>query len=144
MEFKQYTPYQFINKNSEQVLAVAAAGMSNGTNIIQWGNNKGKEQSFMFFKAEDDYFYIVALHSLKVVAVEGSSHKEGANIVQWEKADISDQRWEILPYGDYFKFKNKNSGQVIAVGSSSQLAGANVLQWPDISNADQEWKIVEF
>jgi len=106
-------------------LDVDAAGVSNGTNIQQWGCNGTAAQNWQLLPAGGGYM-IRSDRSGKCLDVDGGSTAIGANVQQWECVGVGQQI--LIPEGGALRFQHSN--MCLDVEGGSFNSGANIQQWP--------------
>lgn len=89
-------------------------------------------------------YRIVAKHNNKALTVVNNSQSLGAAIVQATAANLSSQKWILVPTSDgYYKIKSLLTGQAMDIRWGVARQGARVNQWTyDVSSKSQEWKLI--
>ena len=136
--------YTITNRNSEKVLDVDSASLSNGAPVIQWDNNGNQNQEWEIVDMGDGSFKFVARHSKKVIDLKNSNLADGNEIQQWKDNGTDAQRWQIVPLeNNFYKIISKASGKALQVNGSSLENGAIINQWTYSNNFSKQWMITK-
>ena len=134
--------YRIVNKKSNKVLDVYSDGITDGSNVDQWGWNGGNNQKWAVTYLGNGQYQAMGVGSGKLLEVANASTANGANVQIWSSNGNNCQKWTITPAGDgNYKFLNVNSGKAVDVSSGSTADGANVIQWPYSGADNQLWRI---
>lgn len=86
--------YEIVNKNSGKCLADPASSPNAGVQLIQYGCDKGAEQTWYFDRNPDTGFAQMRNRASGLCAAVGaSSTTPGAPVVQWSCYGGAEQRW---------------------------------------------------
>jgi hypothetical protein len=141
--------YKLVNRNSKQVLEVAAGSVAAGANVRQ-SNYTGQGYQHFSVKPVDprigedfSYFSIIAGHSGKSLDVQDWSLQNGANIIVWDDAKGANQQW-FLEYSEdgWFYIRSRHSSLCLEVANSSSVQFANVQQRTKTGAFNQQWRFV--
>ncbi len=129
--------------HSGKCVDVAAAGLTDGTNIQQATCNNGSAQDFDVIETVNGEYKLVSVVSAKVVDVAGASLLDKGNIQQWADNGSAAQRFFIRRVAGSvtdFNIINKNSGRCLDVFAGSTADGANVQQFGCNGNPQQRFR----
>lgn len=134
--------YRMTSKVSGKLVDVAGAGMTDGTDVIQYHATGSDAQVWHFEHLGDAYYKITAKHSGKVLDVSYGSTEDGANVWQWTWNGGDAQRWRVEVLGDgACRLVAKCSGKVLDVAGASTADGADIIQYTWTDNNAQHFYI---
>ena len=130
--------YIIRNKNSNKVLDVQNAGMTNGSNVWQYEENGSDAQKWIIQKNTNGSYSIISKLNGLHLDIQNGNIIPGANVQVYEENDSSAQQFTFIEIlkpektiedGTYriAMFSNQNIG--IDIDGGSQENGANVLLW---------------
>lgn len=127
-------------------LDVYRGGLTNGTKIIQWTFNGGKNQQWNLAPIQP-YYAIRNVNSGLVMDVKGGNSTAGANVIQWPYQGHNNQQWAVVADGTHngtavYQIVNLNSGLVLDVYGGQKNAGAQVIQWSNHNGLNQQWYLI--
>jgi hypothetical protein len=135
--------FTYINKSTDQAMAVENASTADHAAIVQVTPGSGKEQQWNLNYDSAGYFNVTNVNSSKVIDVTSSSTGDGAALIQYTGNDGDNQKWRVVDKGSgYYQLVNKNSGKVAEVPAGSTAAGAALDQRAAAANAaNQLWEM---
>jgi hypothetical protein len=135
--------YKIVNRNSGQLLDIAASSTANGGLADQWTDNNGANQQWSFVAVNGGY-KLINSHSGLLLDNPGSSTSTGTQLDQWKDTNGSNQWWNIVSDGNgYYSLVNQRSGLYGDVSGASTTTGAAVIQWTSDSGNNQQWSFVQ-
>ena len=102
-----------VGADSNKVIEVAGSNTVDNAKVDIWDNGNVPAQKF-YFKYENGYYIITAMHTGKCLTVKDGSVEEGAEIVHSKYEGLDSQKWIL-------RDSNKN-GWVISLLSNPQLS----------------------
>jgi hypothetical protein len=136
--------YKLFPKHSQKALNVEDNSITDGANVIQWGNGNSDNSRWILTDVGSGYFKVEAKSSLKALSVSGDSTADGGDVIQWPYGIGADSRqWKFVLSSDgYYKVVNRRSSKALNVEGASTENGANVIQWGDGNSADNSrWRL---
>ncbi len=128
--------------NQKTGLAIDSAGtFGNGKGVLQWGQNNGQNQRWLFTQNSDGSWNIVNLSTWQALDSPGGASADDTALIQWQPHRESNQRWLIdaQPDGTY-KISNQANGKALD-GASSTGNGAPLIQYTWNGGSQQKWKL---
>ena len=130
--------YIIRNKNSNKVLDVQNAGMTNGSNVWQYEENGSDAQKWIIQKNTNGSYSIISKLNGLYLDIQNGNIIPGANVQVYEENGSSAQQFTFIEISKPEKtiedgtyriamFSNQNIG--IDIDGGSQENGANVLLW---------------
>ncbi|MEU8513905.1 RICIN domain-containing protein [Kitasatospora sp. NPDC048722] len=125
---------------SGKALDDPAHSTSQGTRLITWTPNGGRNQNWVFTRQADGSYQLANGESRLCADVSGGSTAAGAPVIQWPCTGAANQRWIATPVaGGGYALASQKSGLLLTTASTGD--GALVTQQPDTGSALQRWVI---
>ena len=102
-----------VGADTNKVVEIAGSNTGDNAKVDIWDNGNLPAQKF-YFKYENGYYIITAMHTGKCLTVKDGNLKEGAEIVHSKYEGLDSQKWVL-------RDSNKN-GWVISLLSNPQLS----------------------
>ncbi|MFC7534791.1 RICIN domain-containing protein [Actinoplanes sp. GCM10030250] len=134
--------YKLVNRRSGKVLDTSGAGLADGTNLVQWGDNGGHNQHWHVADIGGGYRTLLNRNSGRAVSIWQTGTADGVRAVQWVENGGFDQAYTVEPVGAYYEVRARHSGKLLTVTGGSAADGAQVIQWPDQNLTEQQWSMV--
>jgi hypothetical protein len=135
--------YKLINRRSGKALDAYGAGLADGANLVQWGDNGGFNQHWHLTDIGGGSRTLLNRNSGRAVSIWQTSTADGAQAVQWVQNNGLDQAYTLEPVGTYYELRARHSGKLLTVSGGSADDGAAVIQWPDQNLLEQQWSAVQ-
>lgn len=131
------------NLNSQNVLDVAGAELTDETNVQAYTDNGTNAQRFDVQQTDDGWYTITSVQSDKALDVEWASTDDGANVWQYASNGTDAQKWRFLQNDDgSLSLMNKASRLVLDLANGDPDAGTNVQQYGYNGTAAQRFTLV--
>ncbi len=131
------------------------AKTENGSFVVLWDLDRGKDRQVKFIPSSDGYYYIQFQHTKSNLDIHGcykdkwfcGTYKtdNGAEAQIWAAGNAESQQWKLKQvYPGKFKIINRFSGKVLdASASNINKNGCKVQQWTYKGSNNQLWELVE-
>lgn len=144
--------YKITNACSRNMLDVAYAKSTPGSNVLVYAENSGKNQIWQLDSntsslqtiANGTYYLESGVSSAMNLDVNGSSSpRSGTNVQIWSKNVSNSQRFNLIynPEDNTYTLVNLFSNTPIDVTGATAKDGTNVEVWAKNSTCAQRWKI---
>ena len=127
--------------NTEKILDIWAASMSDGANVQLFTSNGTDAQKFKLSYAGKGFYEIISIKSGKVLDVYAASMSNGANVQQYTSNNSDAQLWKIVDVGNGYYYIRSKLGKMLDVYAASTADGSNVQLYTANGSAAQKWKI---
>ncbi|MFE2408528.1 RICIN domain-containing protein [Kitasatospora sp. NPDC059408] len=125
---------------SGKALDDPAHSTGQGTRLITWTSNGGRNQNWVFTRQADGSYQLANGESKLCADVSGGSAAAGAPVIQWPCTGAANQRWIATQVaGGGYTLASQKSGLLLTTASTGD--GALVTQQPDTGSALQRWVI---
>ena len=133
--------YKLRNVASGRLAEVVGWGMADGTDVVQWQDNGGANQSWRVIDRGDGFHKIINVFTGKALEVYQKSRLDGADVRQWADNGGAHQQWRIQNLGNgRYSITNRLSGK--ALDGFGTVNGADVIQYANHGGANQQWNFV--
>ena|ERR1700752_3057229 len=120
-----------------------AATNNAGTRIIQWECSRQKSFLWRKRRVDNEYFYLINLHTDKCAQVDGASKADGANITQQDCTNQAQFHWRQANaeiQGTYYLI-NRATDKCMHVHGGSNDNGGVITQWECVKQNNVRWSI---
>jgi hypothetical protein len=131
------TAYRITARHSGKV--IDAAGDTDRSSVVQWGNNGNLNQQWHFQDAGDGYFRIVSRDNGKCLDVASGSTADGTRVLLYTCGTGDNQEFQWQSTGSYFRLVARHSGKCLDVTDASTADSAVIQQWSCHSGTNQQW-----
>jgi aryl-phospho-beta-D-glucosidase BglC (GH1 family) len=135
--------YKLVARHSGKALEVAAQGMTDGSNVQQWGYWGGESQKWTLMHLGNNQYKIIGLQCGRALDVFNWNTANGSNVDVWSYGGGNNQIWMIsATSGGYYRLTPMNAtGQCLDVSAGAPNDGANVQIWQYFGYTNQQWAI---
>lgn len=141
------TYYEIYNYKANKCLSLANGGSTaNGTNIIIYTCNDGREQDWQLVEsgAYPGYYYIknYKAGTDQCISVSGGgSTADGAALILWTCNGGGEQRWRFdAKGGGWIALMNDKSGKAMSLDGASTANNTRAVQWEYFDTTDAIWR----
>ncbi|HLP26555.1 MAG TPA: cellulase family glycosylhydrolase [Acidobacteriota bacterium] len=133
--------YKIVARHSGKALEVGGFGISNGSNVQQWGYVWGENQRWMVTHLGNNQYSIVGAESGKALDVSGWGTSNGSNVHIWTYGGGANQKWTVTATsGGYYRLTPTHATNMcLDVNGVSSADGANVQIWTYGGGNNQQW-----
>jgi len=128
--------YSIMSTGSGKYLDAAKARAADGTNIIQWTGNNGKNQRWRIVADGDGYRICSVMDSSFVVDIANKSTTPGANVGLWSANGGANQRFKFIPVSGLSSdiTPAMTTGRVLSNGMYEIAVASNPTLVMDVAN----------
>lgn len=129
--------------NSNYVMDVYGAFVSDGANVHLYEDNGTDAQKFIFTRQSDGYYTISNVNSGKMLDCAGAGVTNGTNIQQYTSNSTAAQRWKVTSVGNgYYTITCQCNGLLVDVAGGKSANCTNIQMYEANGSAAQKWKLV--